>query len=205
MSALQLVVGLGNPGTKYAGTRHNLGFMVIDQIVVGQDLGEPQKTKNYQLWMWQPGHGQKILLVKPVSYMNNSGEVVSELVRFFKIADEDILIIHDDIDLDKGQIRLRQGGASGGHNGLKSIEQHLGHEAFKRIKIGVSRPPVGVDAEQYVLQPFVVGAEKPWSDRIVDAAAHIVVLLALHKKEFVEETVSVEIWHINMSSWHHEL
>lgn len=191
MNNIQLIVGLGNPGEKYAATRHNLGFMVIDHIVVDQDLGEPQKTKNYQLWMWRPQAGPQIFLVKPLSFMNRSGEVVRELVRFFKIADEDICVIQDDLDLELGTMRLRVGGGSGGHNGIASVQDELGFDHFKRVKLGIGRPLDTVPADVYVLQPFPE-SEQPAVHRVVDQASEIVVLLGLHRKEFGEETIHIE-------------
>ncbi len=218
MSNTQLIVGLGNPGAKYKNTRHNVGFMVIDTIVDDLRLDAPQKTKNYELWMWNPPspkvidseamsglpaqtrratEGQasdfvaKVLFVKPVTFMNDSGEAVAELVRFFKIADDDIMIVHDDIDLALGTLRLRQGGSSGGHNGLNSILQTLGHPDFKRVKIGVSRPPQHVPAERYVLQPFN-SDEKETIAQVIDQTAKIVVQLASQTREFSDQTIRVE-------------
>ncbi len=184
---IQLIVGLGNPGQKYFKTRHNAGFMVIDQIVVKHNLGNPQKNKNYELWMWDISPECKVLLVKPLTFMNSSGEAVGELMRFFKVSDEDILVISDDLDLLVGQVRLRYGGSSGGHKGLQSIIDILGFDHFGRIKIGIGRPPEHVPAEDYVLSQF---SEKN-VQTIIDQVAEIVVSLATGSEKFVEETINI--------------
>ena len=159
--------------------------MVIDQIVVKHNLGSPQKNNNYEFWMWDISPESKILLVKPLTFMNNSGEAVGELIRFFKVSDDDILIISDDIDLAVGQVRGRLGGSSGGHKGLQSIINILGFDHFRRIRIGVGRPPENVSAEDYVLSKFDHENIEP----IIDQVANIVVSLATGERQFADETI----------------
>lgn len=148
---MKLVVGLGNPGKEYENTRHNIGFMMIDEIVKTYNLTGKEKMNGlyYELNV----KGEKVYLLKPLSYMNLSGEVVRKYVDYFKINIEDILIINDDLDLPIGTHKLREKGSSGGHNGLKNIEQHLNTNNYKRLKIGISNNK-NIDTKDYVLGRF---------------------------------------------------
>jgi PTH1 family peptidyl-tRNA hydrolase len=147
---MKLIVGLGNPGAQYEKTRHNAGFHVVDIL-----------ADTYHLRWERRGRAmiatgtigvEKVVLVKPLTYMNNSGEAVGELVRWFKIGPEDVLIVYDELDLPLGQIRLRARGSSGGHNGIKSIVQHLKTEQFPRMRVGIGRPAnAHMDTVNYVL------------------------------------------------------
>ena len=135
-----LVVGLGNPGDKYENTRHNVGFLTIDRLA--DQLGVPvQKLKYRALTNTVELGGQKVLLMKPVTYMNLSGEAVGEAARFYKLPPDHVLVISDDVSLPVGRLRIRKGGSAGGHNGLKNIIQHLGTDQFPRVKIGVGEKP----------------------------------------------------------------
>ena len=146
---MKLIVGLGNPGKEYEKTRHNIGFMTIDKFA--SKLGvEINKDKFNGLYCDTMINGEKVILLKPQSYINLSGEVIRKYVDFFKINIEDILIIHDDLDLPVGTYRVKQQGSSGGHNGLKNIELHLGTQEYKRIKIGISNNKL-MDTKDYVL------------------------------------------------------
>ena len=134
-----LVVGLGNPGSKYESTRHNMGFLAVDM------LAEKEKFKftklRFKAWTATVDlGGEKVLVMKPQTYMNLSGEAVGEAARFYKIPPEHVLVISDDISLTTGKLRIRPSGSAGGHNGLKSIIQHLGSDKFPRIKVGVGSP-----------------------------------------------------------------
>lgn len=149
---MKLVVGLGNPGREYEKTRHNVGFMSIDSIACYYNV-DLNKTKFSGLYGEFNINGEKIVLLKPLKYMNLSGEVVRDFVNFFKIDINDILIIHDDLDTDVGKLRMRYKGSSGGHNGLKNIEQHLSTKEYKRIKIGISNNK-NYDTKDYVLGKF---------------------------------------------------
>lgn len=137
-----LVVGLGNPGTQYESTRHNMGFLAVDKLA--QEENFRFSKLRFKAWTatWEVG-GKKVLVMKPQTYMNLSGESVGEAARFYKIPPEHVLVISDDIDLPAGRLRIRPGGSAGGHNGLKNIIQHLGTDRFPRIKVGVGSPRPG--------------------------------------------------------------
>ena len=134
-----LVVGLGNPGAKYESTRHNMGFLVADKLAQNEKL--KFNKLRFKAWTatWEVG-GEKVLLMKPQTYMNLSGEAVGQAARFYKIPADHVLVISDDIALPAGKLRIRAGGSAGGHNGLKNIIQHLGTDRFPRIKVGVGSP-----------------------------------------------------------------
>ncbi len=147
---MKLIVGLGNPGNEYAKTRHNVGFMAIDNYL-GSDNNFKEKFKG--LYIEKNVNGEKIIFLKPQKYMNLSGEVVISFVKFYKININDILIIHDDLDLPVGKIKLRMAGGCGGHNGLRDIEKHLGSKNYKRIKVGISNNKQ-METKNYVLGKF---------------------------------------------------
>ena len=149
-----LLVGLGNPGDKYDNTRHNVGFAAIDQLA--EELRVPvQKLKYRALTQSVELGGAKVLLMKPITYMNLSGEAVGEAARFFKIPADHVLVLSDDVSLPVGRLRIRKGGSAGGHNGLKSIIQHLGTDQFPRVKIGVGeKPHPDYDMADWVLGKF---------------------------------------------------
>lgn len=148
-----MVVGLGNPGRRYEATRHNAGFMAVD--LLADDLGiSLDRTRDQAITGQGLVGNNRVLLVKPQTYMNNSGQAVTPLARWYGIAPEAILVIHDDLDLAPGRLRLRPGGSSGGHRGLQSIMTHLGTTSIPRLKIGIGRPADGEDVVDYVLQPF---------------------------------------------------
>lgn len=150
---MKMIVGLGNPGGKYEGTRHNVGFSVIDALMQQENLtmDEEKFRADYTIWRYQ---GERILLVKPYTYMNLSGEAVLPLMAYYGIGQDDICIIYDDLDLSPGQIRLRQKGSAGGHNGMKSIIHMLGSQEFNRMRIGIGRPTGGWKVVDHVLAPF---------------------------------------------------
>ena len=149
---MKLIVGLGNPGKEYENTRHNIGYIFIDSLADKLGISIDKKKFN-GLYTEAVINNEKVLLVKPLSYMNLSGEVVEKFVNFYKIDINDILIINDDLDLDVGRVRLRFKGSSGGHNGLKNIALHLKTEDFKRLKIGISNNKL-IDTKDYVLGKF---------------------------------------------------
>ncbi len=149
-----MIVGLGNPGGKYEMTRHNAGFLAIDLLARQLDV-DIKKLKFHALVADAKIGGRRCLLMKPQTFMNNSGEAVGEAARFFKIAPENIIILSDDVTLDVGKIRVRRKGSAGGHNGLKSIISHLGTEEFPRVKIGVGKKPDALmDLVDWVLGTF---------------------------------------------------
>ena len=146
---MKLIVGLGNPGKEYENTRHNIGFQTIDRYA--NKLGVSiMKSKFNGLFSETLINGEKVVLLKPQSYINLSGEVIRKFVDFYKISINDILIIHDDLDLAVGTYKIKKKGSSGGHNGLKNIELHLGTQEYKRIKIGISNNK-SMDTKDYVL------------------------------------------------------
>lgn len=156
---MKLIVGLGNPGRCYALTRHNLGFMVLDALAREEQIAI--KHKQFTALCGQGLINQKkILLVKPQTYMNRSGEAVWELLNYYQEQIEDLIIVHDDFDLAWGNLRFKRSGGSGGHNGLKSITRMLNSDQYSRLKIGLGRPPAGWTSEAYVLAAFTSGEKK---------------------------------------------
>lgn len=168
-----LVVGLGNPGAKYENTRHNVGFMTADALA-GRN-GEPiRRVKYHALTSEAVIGGQSVLLMKPTTFMNLSGQAVSEAARFYKIPADHVLVISDDVDLPLGKIRIRKSGSAGGHNGLKNIIQHLGTDQFPRIRVGVGQKPhPDYDLADWVLGKFV-GEDKKTMDAAIKRAADAV-------------------------------
>ncbi len=177
---MKCIVGLGNPGRKYANTRHNVGYMVLHDLagrfaISFSDTGFSETAK-CQVTA-NDGSLIETLLVRPLTYMNASGQAVAEVVRDYGVAPADILVIHDDMDLPFGKIRIRRKGSSGGHKGIESIAGHLGTTEFPRIKVGVGRPPEGVDPVDFVLEPFANKDARALEDLIwLSAAAAIAVL-----------------------------
>ncbi len=146
---MKLIVGLGNPGKEYENTRHNIGFMVIDNYLKNEKF----KTKFNGMYLKKVINNEEVIFLKPLSYMNLSGEVVKKYVNYFKINLSDLLIISDDLDMPCFKIKLKYKGSSGGHNGLKNIIQNINTEEFKRLKIGISNN-LNVDTKSYVLSKF---------------------------------------------------
>lgn len=150
---MKIIVGLGNPGNEYAKTRHNVGFMLVDALAEHLNINLWKDKFNAQIAEGRIGT-EKILLVKPQTYMNNSGEAVGPLMRWYKVTPENIIVAHDDMDIPAGTIRIRKKGSSGGHNGIKSLIAHLGSENFPRVRLGVGRPLSGWSVANHVLAPF---------------------------------------------------
>ena len=146
------VVGLGNPGKQYEVTRHNVGFRILDRLALSFSV-ELEERKFPASWGACLINRQKVLLLKPLTYMNRSGEAVSQMLRYFKILPKQMLVIHDDLDLALGRIRLAQRGGAGGHRGVTSIMEHLGDQDFARLKLGIGRPLHEETVEAYVLHP----------------------------------------------------
>lgn len=149
---MKVIVGLGNPGPQYAETRHNIGFLLVDLLAETYNL--QFRAKFQGLWTEGNVEGERLLLLKPQTFMNLSGRSVSELTNFYKVGGDGLLIVQDDMDLPLGKIRLRDQGSAGGHNGIRSILAELGTEKFWRLKLGVGRPPREWDPARYVLSPF---------------------------------------------------
>lgn len=158
---MKIIVGLGNPGSKYETTRHNIGFMLIDHLVDEFKAQGPQKKFNAELYTTEiPGSGP-VLLVKPQTFMNLSGQSVAGVMSFYKVAPTDVLVIHDDLDLPPMSLRFKIGGGAGGHNGLKSIDECVGagNNGYHRLRMGIGKSEYGDNAD-YVLKPFAKSETK---------------------------------------------
>ena len=172
-----IIVGLGNPGKDYKNTRHNIGFDVIDVISDKANISVMEK-KHKALVGKGVFAGQKVILAKPQTYMNLSGESVRSLLDYYKVDEtEELIVISDDISLPPGQIRIRKKGSAGGHNGLKNIIAHLGHDSFHRIKMGVGEKPKGYDLADYVLGHFDKVDRVIMDDAALDAMAAIEMIM----------------------------
>lgn len=174
---MKLIVGLGNPGTQYAATRHNIGFEVIDTIAEINNISI-NKSKFRALVGEGTIGGEKVVLMKPQTYMNLSGEAVSACRNWYKIANEDIIIIYDDVSLAVGQMRIRKNGSAGGHNGMKSIIGQLGTDVFPRVKVGVGEKPVGWDLADHVLGRFSEEEMKEICPRLKDVSKAVETIVA---------------------------
>ena len=181
MAVSALIVGLGNPGPRYAATRHNFGFMALDALLDrARELGGAPKAaltgrKDLEavavsLPVLPGGAYAQVLCLKPLTFMNLSGRAVRAALDFYKLAPEDVLVLHDELDLPLGRMRLKRGGGNAGHNGLKSITQDLGSPDFARLRLGIGRPEPGRDVAGYVLEPFG-GDESLLVRRVLPAAA----------------------------------
>lgn len=172
---MRLLVGLGNPGSRYAGNRHNIGFMVVDAIARRHGFA-PWRRRFHGLAAEGLLAGERVLLLKPETYMNESGRAVAEAAKFYKLEPADIVVFHDEIDLPPAKMRVKAGGGTAGHNGLRSIAAHLG-ASFRRVRIGVGHPGVRELVEHYVLQDFAK-AEREWVATLCDLMAENVGLVA---------------------------
>ncbi len=166
---MKFIIGLGNPTAQYVGTRHNIGFDAITRIADDNRISVTEK-KHKALCGKGIIAGQKVILLKPQTYMNLSGESVRDVLDFYKAEPEDILVIYDDVCLAPGQLRVREKGSAGGHNGIKSIIAHLGTEEFARIRIGVGEKPAGWDLADYVLGHFPAEEEPLMREALADAS-----------------------------------
>ncbi|HYE63467.1 MAG TPA: aminoacyl-tRNA hydrolase [Phycisphaerales bacterium] len=180
---MKLIVGLGNPGSQYTRTRHNAGFMVADRLCAKHGRGEPAKARFQAATTELSLGGEKVLVMKPTTFMNRSGQSISEAVRFFKVdAAKDLLVIVDDLYLPTGAVRLKPGGGAGGHNGLTSIQQLLGSDAYPRLRIGVGLQPSGgkppfMDQADFVLGRFT-SEEEPLLEGALSKAEQAVEVFA---------------------------
>lgn len=166
--AMKVLVGLGNPGEKYEGNRHNIGFMAIDAIAARHGAG--QWRKRFQGLASEVDIGRvRYLLLKPMTYMNESGRAVSEAIRFYKISPADVIVFHDEIDLEPGKLRVKFGGGHAGHNGLKSISAHIGND-YQRVRIGVGHPGNRDAVAHYLLHDFA-RADRDWLAPLLDSIA----------------------------------
>ena len=150
---MKVIAGLGNPGVRYRWSRHNIGFQVVNQLAATH--GIPIVKKQFQS-LYGTGwiDSQRVVLLKPMTFMNLSGEAVRRVVEFFDAGMEDLIVTHDDLDLPFGKLRMKRGGGDGGHQGVRSIIEWMGGSNFSRLKIGIGRPPAAIEAADHVLAPF---------------------------------------------------
>jgi PTH1 family peptidyl-tRNA hydrolase len=170
---MKVVVGLGNPGPKYAGTRHNVGFGVVDYLAAAPGVG-PFRTRFQALVAEAKEGAEQVLLVKPETFMNLSGRAVRQVVDFYKLAPTDLLVVSDDFNLPLGKLRARSKGSHGGQNGLRDIQQQLGTDEYPRLRIGVGQPGPG-EAVDFVLSRFKPGEKKAVEETIAKAAEAVLV------------------------------
>ena len=183
-----LVVGLGNPGPRYETTRHNVGFMVADVLAARLGTGfKVHKKSGAEVATGRLG-GRSVVLAKPRVYMNESGRQVGPLANFYSVAPADVIVIHDELDIDFGRIRLKLGGGEGGHNGLRSVASALSSKDFHRVRIGIGRPPGRKDPAAYVLENFS-SAERTEVPTILEQAADATELLIRDGLEPAQNTV----------------
>lgn len=164
---MKVIVGLGNKGLKYAKTRHNIGFEVVELLASRHKID--MTTQKFKGLIGQ-GHieGEKVILVMPLTYMNLSGECVRQVLDYYKLEHTDLIVIYDDLSLDVGALRIRDKGSAGGHNGIKNIITHLGHDQFLRFKVGVGPQPHGIKAENFVLDRF----SKQDVEKVIESVEH---------------------------------
>jgi PTH1 family peptidyl-tRNA hydrolase len=172
---VKLVVGLGNPGEKYGRTRHNLGFLIIDHIAAKKAVIVKKKLCGALVGEWS--NADRVLLAKPQTYMNRSGESVKELMREFRVPAKDLIVVYDDLDLPFGRIRIRPEGSAGGHRGVLSLMESLESAPFYRVRIGIGRPPEGVEAADYVLEDFTAQEATEVDDIVARASDAVMCLL----------------------------
>lgn len=173
-----MIVGLGNPGARYEMTRHNAGFLAIELLARHLDV-DIKKLKFHALLADAKIGAHRCLLMKPQTFMNNSGEAVGEAARFYKIPPEKIIVLSDDVTLDVGTIRIRRKGSAGGHNGLKSIISHLGTEEFPRVKIGVGKKPTAdYDMVEWVLGNIPIDKQADYRNKLIEAVAAVEMIVS---------------------------
>ncbi len=166
---MKLVVGLGNPGPEYARTRHNVGFLTAD--LLARQLGAEFTVRKFAAELAEGRAGQeRVWIMKPQTYMNHSGEAVGSALHFWKLGREDLVVVHDDLELDPFRVQLKVGGGHGGHNGIKSVNAHVGGPDYARVRLGVGRPPPRMDPADYVLGKFTK-ADEPEVELAVQLAA----------------------------------
>jgi peptidyl-tRNA hydrolase, PTH1 family len=172
---VKILVGLGNPGAHYQGTRHNIGFQVVDRLAEENHISISHKRFN-ALYGKGTIHSQDVLLAKPLTFMNLSGSAVRRVLDFYKSGIEDLVVIHDDLDLAFGILRIKRWGGDGGHQGIRSIIESVGGNNFLRLKVGIGRPPSGMDPADYVLRPFD-GIERRQLEEVLPRTAACVAVM----------------------------
>jgi peptidyl-tRNA hydrolase, PTH1 family len=183
---IRLVVGLGNPGSKYDRTRHNAGFWFVDELARHLSGQFRMDAKFHSELLRTNHHSRDLWLMKPQTFMNRSGQAVGALARFFKIPPEEILVIHDELDIDPGRLKLKQGGGHGGHNGLKDIQAALGSADFWRLRVGIGHPGHRDQVVAFVLKAAPASEQQLIEQAIDYAAEHVTLLLDGPKEQAVE-------------------
>lgn len=168
-------MGLGNPGPAYAATRHNLGFLVVEVLAARYVIALNKKTMGAR-WGQGQMEGEPVVLAQPTTYMNQSGRTAAQILHYFKLSPADLFVIHDDLDVPFGRLKLAQGGGAGGHRGVLSIQGTVSSPDFYRVKLGIGRPPVGMATEDFVLSPFTF-EERESVGSLVERAAQAVITL----------------------------
>lgn len=183
--AAKLIVGLGNPGPQYSWTRHNAGFMVLDRLSRQTGISVTKKAFS---GLSGDGNwaGERVILLKPQTFMNLSGRSVAEALRFYKLTPADLIVIHDDLDIPYGSVRLKLGGGHGGHNGLRSIDQELGSKEYLRVRMGIGRPVHG-DVSNYVLSNFF----KEETDSLLNVLDGVIDAMEMLLKEGLPKAMSI--------------
>jgi PTH1 family peptidyl-tRNA hydrolase len=171
-----VIIGLGNPGRKYERTRHNAGFMAVEELA-GRSGIDITREKHQSLVGRGRIEGQDVILARPQTYMNESGRAVSALLRDEYLSPDTLIVVHDELDLSLGTVRVKQDGGHGGHNGIRSLIEHLGTAEFMRVRIGIGRPAPGQDAAEYVLAPFFADERASADDAVRKAADAVLVIL----------------------------
>jgi PTH1 family peptidyl-tRNA hydrolase len=173
---VKIIVGLGNPGIPYRMTRHNIGFQVIDRLAKISHI--PIRTKHFKS-LYGTGwiESQQVILAKPMTFMNRSGEAVKKAADFFHLGMEDLIVVHDDLDLPFGRLRFKRRGGDGGHQGIRSIIERMGGNSFLRLKVGIGRPPQGMDPAEYVLEAFDKAEQSHLNQTLSHSAESIKVMI----------------------------
>jgi peptidyl-tRNA hydrolase, PTH1 family len=183
---MRLFVGLGNPGTKYQGNRHNIGFMVVDEIARRHGFA-PWRRRFQGETSEGALAGERVILLKPATYMNLSGNAVQDASQFFKLTEDDVVVFHDEIELPPAKVRVKVGGGIAGHNGLRSISAHIGNE-YRRVRLGVGHPGVKDMVHAHVLNDFAK-SERSWVEALVDVVAENAALLVVVKDSAFQNKV----------------
>jgi len=178
---VKVIVGLGNPGIHYRWNRHNIGFLVVDRLAEISHVLISHKRFN-ALYGTGKIDSQEVVFVKPMTFMNRSGEAVEKALRFFSVGVKDLVVIHDDLDLPFGRLRFKRRGGDGGHQGVRSIIESLGENIFLRLKVGIGRPPKGIDPAEYVLASFDE-IERPYLNEMISVAAQSISVALLEGPE----------------------
>ena len=173
---MKLIVGLGNPGRKYQNTRHNVGFLIVEQLARQNQVAIDGEYCGALIGRWLRA-GESVVLAKPQTFMNRSGTAVKQLLEEYNATVDDLLVVFDDLDLPFGRIRIRPNGSAAGHRGILSIQEHLAGTPFCRVRVGIGRPPEGMDAADYVLEPFNATEQDSLREVIERAAASVECIL----------------------------